>query len=73
MLELVYADVCGPISPITPAGNRYFILFVDDFSKKMLVYLVKEKSSVFDVFKKFKALVEKRKERCIKMLRTDRG
>lgn len=72
-LELVYAHLCGPITPTTPGGNRYFLLFVDDFSRRMLVYLLKEKSSAFDAFKKFKSLVENRSELKIKMLRTDRG
>jgi hypothetical protein len=29
-LALVHIDLCGPISPETPAGNRYFMLIVDD-------------------------------------------
>jgi hypothetical protein len=33
VLELVHGDICGPISPTTPSGNRYFILFVDDASR----------------------------------------
>ncbi|KAL8101414.1 hypothetical protein AgCh_033340 [Apium graveolens] len=72
-LEIVHADICGPIMPITPGGNRYFLLFVDDYSRKMWVYLLKEKSSAFEMFKKFKALVENGAERSIKILRTDRG
>lgn len=72
-LELVYADICGPIAPTTPGGNRYFLLFVDDFSRKMWIYLLKEKSEAFSVFRKFKMMVEKRTENSIKMLRTDRG
>lgn len=39
----------------------------------MWVYLLKEKSCAFETFKKFKMMVEKGKERSIKMLRTDRG
>jgi hypothetical protein len=34
-LELVHADLCGPISPPTPGGKRYFLLMVDDFSRFM--------------------------------------
>jgi hypothetical protein len=37
----------------------YFITFTDDFSKKTWTYFLKDNSSVFDVFKKFKALVER--------------
>lgn len=72
-LEIVHADICGPITPTTPGGNRYFLLFVDDFSKKMWVYLLKEKGGAFEAFKVFKALVENGTERRIKILRTDRG
>jgi hypothetical protein len=31
-LELVHGDICGPISPVTPSGNRYFLLLIDDYS-----------------------------------------
>ncbi|TYK30798.1 Retrovirus-related Pol polyprotein from transposon TNT 1-94 [Cucumis melo var. makuwa] len=37
------------------------------------VYIVKEKSEVFGMFKRFKALVEKESGYCIKALRLDRG
>ncbi|KAK9059981.1 hypothetical protein SSX86_020685 [Deinandra increscens subsp. villosa] len=32
-LELVSVDLCGPISPTTEGGNKYFMLLVDDFSR----------------------------------------
>jgi transposase InsO family protein len=38
-----------------------------------LVYFLKEKSQVFEVFKKFKVFVEKQSGYCIKSLRFDRG
>lgn len=72
-LELVYADICGPISPSTLGGNHYFLLFIDNFSKKIWVYLSKEKSNAIEVFKRFQALIENGTERSIKMLRTDQG
>lgn len=74
VLELVHGDICGPFSPPTPAGNRYFLLFVDDFSRAIWVYMLKSKDEAFDVFKKFQALVENGSgEKKIKILRTDRG
>jgi hypothetical protein len=42
-LELVRGDLCGPISPITPSGNRYMLLLVDDFSRYMWVSLLSSK------------------------------
>lgn len=54
-------------------ANRYFFLLVDDFSKKMWVYMLKEKKDAFEAFKKFKALVENETSEKIKTFRTDKG
>lgn len=72
-LELVHGDLCGPISPETPSGNKYFFLLVDDFSRAMWVFLLKSKDEAFDAFKRFRALVEKNSETTVKAFRTDRG
>jgi hypothetical protein len=31
-LELVHGDLCGPVTPATPGGRRYFLLLVNDLS-----------------------------------------
>ncbi|XP_034594666.1 uncharacterized protein [Setaria viridis] len=31
-LELVHGDLCGPVTPATPGGRRYFLLLVDNLS-----------------------------------------
>ena len=54
-------------------NNRYFILFIDDFSRMTWVYFLKAKSEVFGIFKKFKAFVEKQSGKQIKVLRSDSG
>jgi transposase InsO family protein len=72
-LELVHSDICGPIKPESNAKNRYFITFTDDFTRRTWVYFLKEKSGAFDVFKRFKALVERESNCLIQCLRTDRG
>lgn len=33
-LELIHGDLCGPISPPTSAGNRYFLLLVNDLAER---------------------------------------
>lgn len=72
-LELVHGDLCGPISPTTGGGNRYFLLLVDDFSRFMWVSMLKSKDEAFSAFKKFKRSVEVEKEKKLKAFRTDRG
>jgi hypothetical protein len=72
-LELIHTDVCGPIKPRSLGKSNYFLLFIDDFSRKTWVYFFKEKSEVFEKFKKFKAHVEKESGLVIKAIRSDRG
>ncbi|KAM1823768.1 hypothetical protein FF1_025765 [Malus domestica] len=72
-LELIHTDVCGPIKPSSLGKNNYFLLFIDDFSRKTWVYFLKQKSEVFGAFKKFKAAVEKESGCKIKAMRSDRG
>jgi len=43
-LDLIHADVCGPIKPCSLGKNNYFFLFIDDFSRKTWVYFLKQKS-----------------------------
>ena len=37
-LELVHGDLCGPITPATHGGRRYFLLLVDDCSRYMWLH-----------------------------------
>jgi transposase InsO family protein len=73
ILQLVHADICGPITPISNSKKRYLISFIDDYSRKVWVYFLIAKSEAFHVFKKFKAKVEKETSMNIQGLRTDRG
>jgi hypothetical protein len=43
MLELVYVDLCGPITLAMHDGQRYFLLLVDDCIHYMLLYLLTSK------------------------------
>jgi transposase InsO family protein len=73
VLEVVHSDVCGPFDENSLGGNRYFVTFVDEYSRKMWIYLLKAKDEVFDVFKNFKVLVENQSGKKLKILRTDGG
>ena len=73
ILELVYSDVCGPFEVESLGGNRYFVTFIDDASRKVWVYLLKAKYQVYQFFQKFHALVERETGKFLKCLRTDNG
>lgn len=53
--------------------SYYFVTFVDDHSRKVWVYFMKQKSEVFEVFKKWKAMVENETDLKVKRLRFDNG
>jgi len=44
--ELIHSDVCGPISVPSFLGERYFLIYVDDYSRRVWVYFVKSKDSL---------------------------
>ena len=56
-LELVHTDLWGPSLVASLRGSRYYITFIDDSIKKVWVYFLKNKSDVFETFKKWKAMV----------------
>lgn len=72
-LQLVHADIWGPVKPESNSKERYLISFIDDYSRKAWVYYLSEKSEAFATFKKFKNLVEKETGKFICCLRTYRG
>ena len=70
-LQLVHIDVCGPINPPSFGKSKYFILFIDDFSRKTWVYFLKQKLEAFVALKKFNTFVERKSGYKIKALRFD--
>lgn len=72
-LELVHSDVCGPMEVESLGGNKYFLTFIDDFSRKTWIYLLRTKDQVFQHFKQFHAMVERETGMSLKCLRTDNG
>lgn len=72
-LELIHSDVCGPMSVRSLGNYRYFVTFIDDFSRKVFVYALKSKGEVFSKFVEFKARAENETEYKIKNFRSDNG
>ncbi|EOY32548.1 Uncharacterized protein TCM_040529 [Theobroma cacao] len=72
-LQLIHTDICGPIGTLSLNGNKYFILFIDDFSRFCWIFFLKQKSEAIQYFMKFKVLVEKQTDQKIKALRSDNG
>jgi transposase InsO family protein len=72
-LQLLHGDICGPITPATPSGNRYFLLLVDDYSRCMWIALLPSKDAAATAIKHVQAAVERKSGKKLLTLRTDRG
>ena len=57
-LELIHSDVCGPFHLTSVGGSRYFVTFVDDYSRYVTVYMLKSKHEAFDKFVDFVIMSE---------------
>ncbi|KAH9782763.1 retrovirus-related pol polyprotein from transposon TNT 1-94-like protein [Citrus sinensis] len=73
ILEYVHSDVWGPTKTASIGGSHYFVIFVDDFSRRVWVYTMRAKDEVLEIFVKWKKLVETQTGRKIKVLRSDNG
>lgn len=72
-LQVVHSDICCSFEVPSLGGSRYFIIFVDEFTRMMWLYTIKFKSEALEVFRKFKTLIEKESDKSIKILRIDGG
>ena len=73
VLGLVHSNLIGPIPTPSYGGSRYVLTFIDDFSRFCWVYFLKLKYEVFESLKVWKALVENRCGKKIKVFHTNNG
>jgi transposase InsO family protein len=72
-LELVHGDLCGPVTPATPGGWRYFLLLIDDLSHYIWVVVHGSKGEAANAIKHAQAVAEAECDRKLRVLRTDNG
>jgi hypothetical protein len=73
ILDLIHSYVCGIVIVASLNGYFYYVLFIDDHSRKTWIYFLKTKDGVLGRFQEFKAQVENLTRRRIKVLRSDNG
>ena len=73
LLEIIHTDICGPFDTPSFGGEKYFITFIDDFSRYGYVYLLNEKSQAVNALEVFVKEVERQLDRKVKIVRSDRG
>ena len=56
--SLIHTDVCRPMSIDSVRRSKYFVTFIDDYSKYTIVYTIKHKSEVLQKFKEYVDMAE---------------
>jgi transposase InsO family protein len=69
----VHGDLCGPVTPVTLGGRRYFLLLIDDLSCYMWVVILGSKGEVADSIRRAQAAAEAECGRKLCVLRTNNG
>ena len=71
-LEIVHCDLHGPMPIKSLQGDKYFIVFVDDFTRLWCLYFLKQKSQAAEAFLTFRSEVEKQTGYVVKCLHDDK-
>ncbi|KAM1541869.1 hypothetical protein ACFX15_011235 [Malus domestica] len=73
LFERVHSDVWGPSPKVSIEGYRYYISFIDEFSRFLWIFPLVNKSEAVSAFIKFHAFVSNQFNTAIKCLQTDGG
>ncbi|MFV1056248.1 DDE-type integrase/transposase/recombinase, partial [Klebsiella pneumoniae] len=69
--QLIHSDLWGPTVVPSFAGFRYYICFVDDFTKYTWLYPLKHKSQAYTTFVTFEKMVKTQFNSHVKLFRSD--
>src|SRR5207253_1146292 len=53
LLHTVHSDMCGPMTVIGHMRERYFATFVDEYSGRIAISLLKQMPEAFERFKQY--------------------
>jgi 5'-3' exoribonuclease 2 len=72
-LDYVHADLWGPSRKLSYGGAHYMLTIIDDYSRKVWPYFLRNKDDTFAAFKDWKVMIERQTDRKVKVLRTNNG
>ena len=71
LFDLVHTDVWGPTKHVSNFGYKYFVSFIDDFSRTTWIYLMKSRDEVPRIIKQFHNMIATQFGVQIKVFRSD--
>jgi len=69
--DVVHSDVWGPSRVPSTLGYKYYVTFIDDFSRCTWVFLMKDRPELFNIFKKFCSKIMTQFSKTIRILLSD--
>ena len=73
LLELIHFDLGDLKQTVNRGGKKFYVTFIDDYSRFARIYLLRSKDEAFNMFLSYKDEVENQLDRKIKRIRSDRG
>ena len=71
IMKIIHTDVCGLFKTTGFNEEKYFISFIDDYSKIARIYCIKSKDEIFDCFVQFINEAENLTDKRLKILKCD--
>ena len=71
IFELIHSDVWGPSLVASIGGSRYFVVFIDDFSRYSWIFPMKSRSEILPIYNNFTKMVETQFSKRFKTFRSD--
>ncbi|PKU76837.1 Retrovirus-related Pol polyprotein from transposon TNT 1-94 [Dendrobium catenatum] len=71
--ELIHSDLWGPVPQSEHSTFRYYVIFIDDFTRYCWIYFMNSKSETINCFKSFLSLIKTQFDCTPKRFRSDGG
>ena len=72
-IQIIHSDIFGPVNVTSNNDARFFISFIDDWSRFTTIYFIRYKSEAFEKFQEYRKMVENQHKSKIQILYTDCG
>lgn len=73
IFDLIHVDLWGPYKERSLSGAQYFLTIVDDHSRALWTFLLKEKTVVSELLQHFLVLIDNQFGKRVKMIKSDNG